>query len=107
VTSTANILTDRSASSETDPPGAARRRRFRPEIQALRAVAVLLVVLNHMWPGRVPGGYIGVDIFFVISGYLITSHLRREADSTGRIALAAFWARRAKRFSLRPCSYSH
>jgi peptidoglycan/LPS O-acetylase OafA/YrhL len=97
VTSTANILNDRSATPEAEARSVARRNRFRPEIQALRAVAVLLVVLNHLWPGRISGGYIGVDIFFVISGYLITSHLRREADSTGRIALGAFWARRAKR----------
>jgi len=69
----------------------------RPEIQALRAVAVLLVLAFHLWPGRVPGGYVGVDVFFVISGFLITAHLMREASSTGRIRLGAFWARRARR----------
>lgn len=69
----------------------------RADIQALRALAVGLVVLNHLWPERVTGGYIGVDIFFVISGFLITAHLRREVDRTGRIDLARFWARRAKR----------
>jgi peptidoglycan/LPS O-acetylase OafA/YrhL len=63
----------------------------------LRAVAVGLVILNHMWPGDLPGGYIGVDIFFVISGFLITSHLQREVDATGTVRLARFWARRAKR----------
>jgi peptidoglycan/LPS O-acetylase OafA/YrhL len=68
-----------------------------PEIQALRAFAVLAVVLNHLWPGVVPGGYVGVDVFFVISGYLITSHLLREVDRTDRISLPAFWARRARR----------
>ena len=72
-------------------------RGFRSDIQALRAAAVSLVVLNHLWPTRVPGGYIGVDIFFVISGYLITAHLRREVDSAGRVDLAAFWTRRARR----------
>lgn len=72
-------------------------RDLRPEIQALRAFAVLVVVLNHLWPRSVPGGFIGVDVFFVISGYLITAHLLREAISTGRVRLARFWARRARR----------
>ena len=53
---------------------------MRQEIQGLRAVAVLLVVLFHLWPDRLPGGYVGVDVFFVISGFLITSLLLREAD---------------------------
>ena len=74
-----------------------RPRGVRPEIQALRAVAVLAVVLYHLWPGRLPGGFVGVDIFFVISGFLITSHLVREVDRTGGISLAQFWARRARR----------
>ncbi|MFW2512941.1 acyltransferase family protein [Demequina sp. SO4-13] len=70
---------------------------FRPDLQALRALAVGLVVLYHLWPQRLTGGYVGVDVFFVISGFLITSHLWREAAATGRIALAQFWARRARR----------
>lgn len=72
-------------------------KNFRPEIQALRALAVLLVVAYHLEPSVVPGGYIGVDIFFVISGFLITSHLLREAERTGRVKLAAFFAGRARR----------
>lgn len=71
--------------------------KVRPEIQALRAVAVLLVVLYHLWPQVLTGGFVGVDIFFVISGFLITGHLLRELSSTGRIRLGAFWARRARR----------
>lgn len=53
--------------------------------------------MNHLWPTRLTGGYIGVDVFFVISGFLITSHLVREATSSGRIALASFYARRVRR----------
>ena len=70
---------------------------LRHDIQGLRAFAVLAVVLYHLWPGRLPGGFIGVDVFFVISGYLITSHLVRELSGTGSIRLGRFWARRALR----------
>ena len=72
-------------------------RQFLPEIQVLRAVAVLLVVVYHFWPGTLTGGFVGVDAFFVISGYLITSHLFREADRTGTVKLWAFYARRVRR----------
>ncbi|MDN3310447.1 acyltransferase family protein [Microbacterium oryzae] len=70
---------------------------MRADIQALRALAVLYVVINHLWPEWLPGGYVGVDIFFVISGFLITGHLLREFESSGRVALGRFWARRARR----------
>ncbi|QKJ20357.1 acyltransferase family protein [Microbacterium hominis] len=69
----------------------------RTDIQALRAVAVLLVVIYHLWPHRLPGGFVGVDVFFVISGFLITGHLLRELEATGGVRLASFWARRARR----------
>ncbi|KAB1867345.1 acyltransferase family protein [Microbacterium algeriense] len=72
-------------------------RAQRADIQSLRALAVGLVIVNHLRPNDIPGGYLGVDVFFVISGFLITSHLRREADTTGTVNLARFWARRAKR----------
>ncbi|TAL46417.1 MAG: acyltransferase, partial [Salinibacterium sp.] len=75
----------------------ARGREIRHEIQALRMIAVLAVVLFHFWPARVPGGFVGVDVFFVISGYLITSHLLSELRDSGRISFAAFYARRARR----------
>ena len=69
----------------------------RPEIQALRAIAVALVLLFHLWESRVPSGYIGVDVFFVISGFLITGQLLREVERTGSIRLLDFWARRIRR----------
>ena len=58
---------------------------------------MLSVLLFHLWPNRLSGGYVGVDVFFVISGYLITSHLLSEVLHTGRLRLGRFWARRAKR----------
>src|SRR3954462_4604895 len=70
---------------------------MRPEIQGLRALAVALVLVYHLWPGALPGGFVGVDVFFVISGFLITAHLLREVDRTGRVSLPAFWARRGGR----------
>ena len=70
---------------------------FRTDIQALRAVAILLVLGFHVWPTLIRGGYIGVDVFFVISGYLITGNLLREVRATGRVDLATFYATRARR----------
>jgi peptidoglycan/LPS O-acetylase OafA/YrhL len=70
---------------------------IRPEIQALRGIAVAIVVIGHLWPGALPGGFTGVDVFFVVSGFLITAHLVREIDRDGRVSLGAFWARRARR----------
>jgi peptidoglycan/LPS O-acetylase OafA/YrhL len=72
-------------------------KALRTDIQALRAVAVSGVVLFHLWPTRIRGGYVGVDVFFVISGYLITAHLFGELAREGRIRLGAFWSRRMRR----------
>jgi peptidoglycan/LPS O-acetylase OafA/YrhL len=69
----------------------------RPEIQALRAIAVATVVVFHYWPELITGGYVGVDVFFAISGFLITAHLVREVDRTAKVSLPGFWARRARR----------
>jgi peptidoglycan/LPS O-acetylase OafA/YrhL len=67
-------------------------------LDGLRAIAVVLVVVYHLFPGAgVPGGFLGVDVFFVISGFLITSLLLVEHDSTGRIRVGGFWRRRARR----------
>jgi peptidoglycan/LPS O-acetylase OafA/YrhL len=70
---------------------------FRADLQGLRAVAILLVLLAHAGFDVAPGGFIGVDIFFVLSGYLISRLLMRELDLTGRIDLLRFYARRLKR----------
>ena len=72
-------------------------KAIRPEIQALRAIAVVTVVIFHYWPSLITGGYIGVDVFFAISGFLITGHLVREVGRTSRVSLPGFWARRARR----------
>jgi len=69
---------------------------YRPEIDGLRAVAVGTVVLFHAHLGLFPGGFVGVDVFFVISGYLITSIIARELD-TGTFSLLSFYERRIRR----------
>ncbi|MEU4803727.1 acyltransferase family protein [Actinosynnema sp. NPDC023587] len=79
--------------TQSPSPGGA----FRTDIQALRTIAVMAVVLNHLWPTWLTGGYVGVDVFFVISGFLISSHLDREIVRTGRVRLARFYARRIRR----------
>ena len=70
--------------------------RYRPDIDGLRAVAVLLVLHFHAFPGAVPGGFIGVDIFFVISGFLITAIIARELGSK-KFSLLGFYNRRVRR----------
>lgn len=72
-------------------------KRFRPDIEGLRAVAVIAVVLFHAGVPGVGGGFIGVDVFFVVSGFLITGLLWREASSAGTVRLARFYGARARR----------
>lgn len=72
-------------------------KSFRPDIQGLRAVAVVLVLVFHVWPGSLPGGYVGVDVFFVVSGFLITGLLLDEVERTGGLRLGAFYKRRIRR----------
>ncbi len=74
-----------------DSPG------FRPDVEGLRGVAVLIVVLFHANLASLTGGFIGVDVFFVISGFLITGLLVREQGRSGTISLSAFYARRVRR----------
>ncbi len=78
-------------------PAPRSRRQFRPDIEGLRAVAVLGVVLFHTHVTALSGGYVGVDVFFVISGYLITGLLWGEVERRRTINLAAFYGRRARR----------
>jgi peptidoglycan/LPS O-acetylase OafA/YrhL len=70
---------------------------YRKELQGLRAVAVLAVVADHLDARWLTGGFVGVDVFFVISGYLITGLLIEEHQRTGRIALRSFYGRRVRR----------
>jgi len=70
---------------------------FRSDVEGLRGLAVLVVVLFHAGFAGVAGGFVGVDVFFVISGFLITGLLLRERERTGRIGLLHFYARRARR----------
>lgn len=78
-----------------------RQADYRPAIDGLRAVSVLLVAIYHGFPDSLPGGFLGVDVFFVISGFLITQLLLREAvaNPSGRIDLGAFYLRRVRRLA--------
>ncbi len=73
------------------------QKGFRPDIEGLRAVAVVAVVLFHAGVPGVGGGFIGVDVFFVISGFLITGMLWREVSSTGGVRMGRFYGARARR----------
>ena len=73
------------------------RDAFRPDLEGLRGLAVLLVLFFHAGVPGLGGGFVGVDVFFVLSGFLITGLLVREREAHGRIDLGAFYARRARR----------
>ncbi len=90
-------ITPSPASPLAPPRPEGTGRVFRTDIQGMRAVAVLLVVLYHAGVPGFAGGYVGVDVFFVISGFLITGHLLREVDQRGRIRFGAFYANRVRR----------
>ena len=71
--------------------------RYRPGLDGIRAVAVLAVFVFHANPRWLPGGWLGVDVFFVLSGYLITTLLLTQRARLGRIDLTDFWLARARR----------
>jgi peptidoglycan/LPS O-acetylase OafA/YrhL len=94
----ATHATDDQGADQGAPPASERPPLlFRRDIQGIRALAVLLVIVNHFAPGLLTGGFIGVDVFFVVSGFLITSLLVKESGRSGRISLVGFYARRARR----------
>ena len=72
------------------------KKHLRTDIQAFRALAVISVVIFHLWPNRLTGGFVGVDVFFVISGFLITQHIVRDV-ANGTFSVVSFWARRIRR----------
>lgn len=88
---------DNEAGTQSPQTSTESREGRRPMLDGIRAVAVLAVVFYHFGLSCAPGGFLGVDVFFVLSGYLITSLLLAERERTGGIALIAFWMRRAKR----------
>src|SRR5438045_1854706 len=95
-----NPYSDRLRAFEPHPEPAPARQAaepFRPDLEGLRGVAILLVLLFHAGLPLTTGGFVGVDVFFVLSGFLITGLLIRERERRGRIDLRAFYARRARR----------
>jgi peptidoglycan/LPS O-acetylase OafA/YrhL len=92
-----SIASPASLQPATTPRPVPEAWRFRPDIEGLRAVAILLVVGYHTGSVVFRGGYVGVDVFFVISGFLITGQLYRELEKRGRVSLPRFYARRVIR----------
>ena len=70
---------------------------YQPGLDGLRAISVIAVILYHAGFGWMPGGFLGVEVFFVVSGYLITSLLIEEREKSGGVRLRQFWLRRARR----------
>ncbi|MBZ5735508.1 acyltransferase [Nocardioides sp. TRM66260-LWL] len=96
-TTTSRPAATPSSAGPVGPEAPVRNDRFRPDIQGMRAIACLLVLLYHAGLSVLPGGFVGVDVFFVISGFVITGQLLKEGDRTGTVSLLGFYARRAKR----------
>ena len=76
-----------------------RKNGYLPHVDGLRAIAVLVVIFFHLDAPLLPGGYVGVDVFFVISGFLITSLLKEELENTGHLRLKSFYVRRIRRLA--------
>src|SRR5215813_8025429 len=86
----------RPAAEKAAPPNSSRLG-YLPGLDGLRALAVLAVLFYHADLLWLPGGFLGVEVFFVVSGYLITSLLLSEYRKEGRVDLVRFWLRRARR----------
>jgi peptidoglycan/LPS O-acetylase OafA/YrhL len=94
------VVLDVTERGDADPPASTpggTDLEFRPDVEGLRAVAIILVVLYHSGVSWMSGGFVGVDVFFVISGFLITGLLLREHEKRGRISIPGFYARRSRR----------
>jgi peptidoglycan/LPS O-acetylase OafA/YrhL len=91
------LALDATAAAAPEGAGGAPVRSFRPDIEGLRAVAVLAVLAFHAHVPHIAGGYVGVDVFFVLSGFLITSLLLDERVRRGGVSLVRFYGRRARR----------
>ena len=74
-----------------------KKTKYLPSIDSLRAIAVIAVIIYHIDANYLPGGFLGVDLFFVLSGYLISSLIIKEYKSTGTVNLYNFYVRRARR----------
>ncbi len=94
------VLADRPSTSNNQTAALA----YRPDVDGLRAIAVLSVIIFHFRESWLPGGFVGVDIFFVISGYLITRLIYRELESTQRFAFGNFYLRRIRRLFPAMCA---
>ena len=86
-----------SRASRIAPNATSARLPHMPGLDGLRGVAVAAVLLYHAGVSWIPGGFLGVEVFFAVSGYLITQLLLGEKAATGRVSLATFWKRRARR----------
>src|SRR5438874_176868 len=93
----AGKLVDIERSVGSDDSSSQTRSTYLPGLDGIRAIAVIAVMLYHAMPQALPGGYLGVQAFFVISGFIITRGLVSEWESGGRIDLRGFWWRRARR----------
>ncbi len=83
--------------SQTQLPSKHSAHRRNPALDGLRGLAVLAVIAYHLWPAQLPGGFLGVDLFFVLSGYLITSGLLRNHGRAALRSMGGFWVRRVRR----------
>src|SRR5690625_2547832 len=89
--------TGKPARTAQQAPTSSRARWWIEGLDGWRALAIVAVLIFHLRPETLPGGFIGVDVFFVISGFLITTLLVRELNKNGKVDLPRFWVRRARR----------